>query len=59
MQPPEKINTKGALFVRMLIFEKYLVSISLNKYMPLENRKRKKMFILGTIQPIFEQVYTS
>ena len=60
MQPPEKSNTKGALFVRMLIFEKYLiVSISLNKYMPLENRKRKKMFILGTIQPIFEQVYTN
>ena len=50
MQPAEKINTKGALFVRMLIFEKYfIVSISLNKYMPLENRKRKKMFILGTI----------
>ena len=44
MQPPEKINTKGALFVRMLIFEKYLilVSISLNNYKPLENRKRKK-----------------
>ena len=45
MQPPEKINTKGALFVRMLIFEKQLVvSISLNNYMPLENRKRKKVF---------------
>ena len=45
MQPPEKINTKGALFVRMLIFEKQLVvSISLNNYMPLENRKRKIVF---------------
>ena len=43
MQPLEKINTKQALFVRMLIFEKYLiVSISLNNYMPLENSKRKK-----------------
>ena len=36
MQPPEK---KGALFIRMLIFEKKLVAlISLNNYMPLENR---------------------
>ena len=50
MQPLEKINTKQALFVRMLIFEKYLiVSISLNNYMPLENSKRKKMLVLGTI----------
>ena len=48
MQPPEKINTKGALFVRMLVFEKQLVvSISLNNYMPLENRK-KSISILGS-----------
>ena len=44
MQPLEKINTKRALFIRMLIFEKYLVSISLNNYMPLENRKKKCSF---------------
>ena len=43
MLPPEKINTKGASFVRMPAFDKELVvSISLNNYIPLENRKRKK-----------------
>ena len=61
MQPPEKNNTKWSLFVRMLAFEKEpVVLISLNKYMPLENRKRKKYIsVLGTFQPNFEQVYTS
>ena len=48
MPPLKKFYTKGALFVRMLVFEKELVvSISLY-YMPLENRKRKQnIFILG------------
>ena len=50
MQLRKKFNTKGALFVRMLVFEKQLfVSVSLNNYMPLENGKRKKSIsILGT-----------
>ena len=56
MPPLKKFYTKGALFVRMLVFEKELVvSISLyymplenRYYMPLENRKRKQnIFILG------------
>ena len=39
---PEKNNTKGVLFVRMLVFEKYLVVLtSLDTYMPFEIRKRK------------------
>ena len=44
--PRKEINTKGALFVRMRVFEKkkLVVSISLNHYMPLESRKRKKIF---------------
>ena len=50
MLPRKKINTKGALFVRMLAFDKELVvSISLNNYMPLENRERKKCIRFGNI----------
>ena len=40
--PRKKNNTKWSLFVRMVAFEKEpVVLISLNKYMPLENRRRK------------------
>ena len=48
--PQKKINTKGALFARVLVFGKQLVvSISLNNYMPLENRKWKKYFHFGNV----------
>ena len=46
--PWKKINTKGVLFVKMLVFEKQL-SISLNNYMPLEDRTRKKYFHFGNV----------
>ena len=64
MQPPEKINSKGALFVRMLVFEKFnascVVSISLNNYRPLVNWKNEKYTsLLGTFQPNFEQLHAS
>ena len=45
MQTLSKIVTKGALFVRMLVIEKqFVILISLNNYMPLENRKRRIIF---------------
>ena len=44
MQPLEKIITKGALTVRMLV-----VSIGLNNYMPFENKKGKKYFHFGDV----------
>ena len=51
MKPPERINTKGVLFVIMLVFEKYhVVSISLKNYV------KKNISIIRTFSPNFEQV---
>ena len=51
MKPSEKINTKGVLFVIMLVFEKYhVVSISLKNYVKIN------ISILRTFSPNFEQV---
>ena len=44
MQPPEKINTNEIIFVKewMSLKNKFFL-LTLSKYMPFANRKRKKI----------------